>query len=112
MERKNLYEKIEERVDKMIQAGLIGEAKKLIGSGYKKDSPSMQALGYKEAVDHLEGKYPEEEMIKLLKKNTRNFARRQLVWFRRFEHVKWFDAQKEKDLLNSILLCCKVFLNV
>ncbi len=112
MERDRLYKKIEERADKMVESGLIDEVKTLVDKGYNKNLPSMQALGYKEVIDYLEGKYNKEEMIKLLKKNTRNSARRQLVWFRRLERVKWFDVEKEKDLLNSILLCCKVFLNV
>jgi len=103
MDRKKLYKRIEERVDNMIKAGLIDEVKRLIDAGYSKNLPSMQALGYKEAIGYLEGKYGKEEMIKLLKKNTRNFARRQLVWFRRLKDVKWLDVEKEKDLLGSVL---------
>jgi len=112
MDRESLYKKIEARVDKMIEKGLVDEVKGLLDSGYNKNLPSMQALGYKETIGHLEGKYDKEEMVNLLKKNTRNFARRQLVWFRRFERVKWFDVEKEKDLFGSILLCCKVFLDI
>ena len=107
MERKKLYKRIEERVDNMIGAGLIDEVKKLIKAGYSKDLTSMQALGYKEVIDHLEGKYSKEEMIELLKKNTRNFARRQLTWFRRFKGAKWFSAGKEEDLFGSVLQSLK-----
>ena len=107
MDRASLYKRIEERVDKMIEKGLVEEVKGLIGEGYGKELFSMQALGYKEVIGYLDGEYDKEEMVKLLKKNTRNFARRQLIWFRRFKDVKWFDAEKDKDLFNSVLSYCK-----
>ena len=59
----------------------------------------MQALGYKEAVDYLEGKWDKEAMIEELKKRTRNFARRQMTWFRRFQNVKWFDVPVDSQAI-------------
>ncbi len=92
MPREQLYERIEIRVDKMIKAGLIEEVKGLLAKGYSKDLPSFQALGYKEVAEYLDGKWNKEEMIAELKKRTRHFARRQMTWFKRFETVKWFEA--------------------
>ena len=74
----------------MIAKGLIAEVKGLLAKGYSKELNSFQALGYKEAVEYLDGKWDEATMISELKKRTRNFARRQLTWFRRFRDVKWF----------------------
>ena len=90
-DREILYERINQRVDLMIEKGLIDEVKGLLAKGYNKDLPSMQALGYKQVIDHLDGKYSKEEMIEELKKKTRNFARRQMTWFRRFKNVAWYD---------------------
>ena len=90
--REELYRRIEERVDKMIEKGLIEEVKGLLAKGYSKDLPSFQALGYKEAVEYLDGKWTKEKMLTELKKRTRHFARRQMTWFKRFKNVKWFKA--------------------
>ncbi|MEA3493339.1 MAG: tRNA (adenosine(37)-N6)-dimethylallyltransferase MiaA [Candidatus Margulisiibacteriota bacterium] len=90
--RPELYRRIEERVDKMIEKGLIEEVKNLLAKGYSKDLKSFQALGYKEACKYLDEKWDKAKMIEELKKQTRHFARRQMTWFRRFKDVKWFDA--------------------
>lgn len=81
--REKLYERINQRVDNMIKKGLINEVKKLKAKGYDKNFPSMQGLGYKEILDYLDNKTTKEAAIDLIKQKTRNFARRQLVWFRR-----------------------------
>jgi tRNA dimethylallyltransferase len=95
--RENVYRLIDCRADKMIKDGLIEEVKMLLDKGYSKKLPSFQALGYKEAADYLSGEINKEEMIETLKKRTRNFARRQLTWFRRFAGVHWLkvDASAE-----------------
>jgi tRNA dimethylallyltransferase len=90
--RQELYRRIEERIDKMIEKGLIEEVKNLLSKGYSKDLPSFQALGYKEAVEYLDGKWTKEQMMLELKKRTRHFARRQMTWFKRFKKVKWFEC--------------------
>lgn len=92
LSRDQLYQRIEERVDKMIEKGLIAEVKGLLAKGFSKDLSSFQALGYKEVVEYLDGKWTKEQMIAELKKRTRNFARRQMTWFKRFKEVKWFEA--------------------
>ena len=93
MDRKTLYERINQRVDKMISDGLIEEVKKLLDKGYHKDLVSMQGIGYKEIIDYLEGSLSFEEAINILKRNTRRFAKRQYTWFLRDENVKWFDIK-------------------
>jgi tRNA dimethylallyltransferase len=97
MDREKLYEKINKRVDLMIESGLIEEVKGLLAKGYDRTLTSMQALGYKETIDHLEGKRPLGETIDLIKQKTRNFARRQMTWFRRFKDVKWFEGGEKAD---------------
>jgi tRNA dimethylallyltransferase len=87
--RETLYARIEQRVDDMIRKGLVEEVKGLLNKGYSKNLNSMQALGYKETVEYLEGRWTKEKMIEELKKRTRNFAKRQMTWFRRFGNVDW-----------------------
>jgi len=94
MPREKLYKKIETRVDKMVKKGLVEEVKKLVKKGYGKQLTAMQALGYKEIIDYLEGRVSKEEAIATLKKRTRHFARRQLIWFRRFKDAKWVEVKR------------------
>ena len=92
MPRDKLYKRIEERIDQQIERGLIQEVKELAARGYGMELPSMQALGYKEAMEYIQGGWSKEKMISELKKRTRNFAKRQYVWFRRFPGVEWIEA--------------------
>lgn len=106
MDRQNLYERINLRVDKMIEAGLIDEVKFLLDKGYTKDLVSMQGIGYKEFIDYLDDKMTLEDTIDLVKKKSRNYAKRQLTWFRRDNRIKWFDKDeylKEEDILKDII---------
>lgn len=97
MERSLLYERINERVDRMVQEGLIEEVEQLIASGYDCRYRSMQALGYKELVAYLQGEMNKEDAIELIKKRTRNFAKRQLTWFRSMKDVVWFDLTPGRE---------------
>ena len=93
MDREKLYDRINKRVDKMIEDGLIQEVEKI----YKKynDFPTaMQGLGYKEVVEYLEGKLLKEEMIEKIKQETRRYAKRQLTWFRKNKETIWLDVGK------------------
>jgi tRNA dimethylallyltransferase len=92
MERDKLYKIIEQRVDQMIKNGLIEEVKNLLEKGYSGSLPSFQALGYKETIKYLKGETTKQEMIAEIKKRTRNFARRQMTWYRRFDNIAWIDA--------------------
>lgn len=93
--REKLYAKIDERVDEMLQKGLLEEVKTLVSSGYSRAITARQALGYKELLDHLEGKRSLGDAVQLIKQRTRNFAKRQLTWFKRDPRIKWFDVSNK-----------------
>jgi tRNA dimethylallyltransferase len=92
MDRERLYRRIEERVDKMIEKGLVEEVKGLLKMGCTKDMVSMQGLGYKEIIGYLEERLTFSEAIGILKRDTRRFAKRQFTWFRRDDRINWKDA--------------------
>ena len=92
-ERKILYDRINQRVDRMIEAGLIDEVRQLACEGYTKAMVSMQGIGYKEVFDYLEGKQDLAETAERIKKDTRHFAKRQLTWFRREKEVTMINRQ-------------------
>lgn len=91
MDREKLYDRINRRVDIMIDDGLIDEVKKLVGK-YSEFPTAMQGLGYKEVVEFLDNKMTKEEMIEKIKIETRRYAKRQLTWFRKYENLKWIDG--------------------
>lgn len=90
-QREELYRKIEARVDKMLEMGLLEEVKSLLECGYDKDSPAMRGFGYKELIDYLDGKHDFQTAVELLKRNTRRYAKRQLTWFRNDVRVQWLN---------------------
>ena len=103
MDREKLYNRVNLRVDIMAENGLVDEVTKLKEMGYGKELNSMQGIGYKEIRDYVDGVYDYETAIETLKKNTRNFAKRQITWFKREKEVIWlnheeFDNDKEKIL--------------
>ena len=91
-ERAHLYERIDRRVDLMLEHGLVEEVKRLRANGYHKGMVSMQGLGYKEILSYLDGTWSLEEAIYVLKRDTRHFAKRQLTWFRANDKIHWFDV--------------------
>lgn len=93
-ERSRLYERIDRRVDRMMEEGLLEEVKKLRQMGYRRDMVSMQGLGYKELLDYLEGSVTLEEAVYVIKRETRHFAKRQLTWFRRERECIWLDRSE------------------
>lgn len=93
-DREQLYERIEKRIDQMLEEGLIEEVKALSDMGYHKDMVSMQGIGYKEILKYLDQEYSLEEAIYVLKRDTKHFAKRQLTWFRREKEVIWIDKNK------------------
>lgn len=101
-DRKELYDRINKRVDKMIEKGLIDEVDGLIRKGYTKELNSMKTIGYQEVIEYMEGKVDYESMIGKIKKNTRHFARRQLIWFRRYENAIVLDLSEKKDIAKTI----------
>lgn len=90
MNRADLYKKIDERTEKMFSAGLVEEVKKLLDGGVNKNSQAMQGIGYKEVVQYLQGDLTLQETISKVSQATRNFAKRQLTWYRRMSYIKFF----------------------
>lgn len=101
MDRERLYDRINDRVDKMINLGLVEEVKGLLNDGIDKNSQSLKAIGYKEVISYLDNEIDYDEMVELIKKNSRHYAKRQLTWFRRDDRIKWFDRESE-NLLEDI----------
>ena len=97
-EREHLYQRINKRVDIMIENGLEQEVKNLLSMGYSKDLVSMQGIGYKEIIKYLDGEYTYDEAIEIIKRDSRRYAKRQLTWFRRYQDAKWFNLDEYDDL--------------
>ncbi len=91
MERSRLYERINRRVDLMMQDGLLEEVQTLIEAGFKHSLTAMQAIGYKELIDYIDGLTSLDEAVELIKRRSRRYAKRQLIWFRREKRVKWIN---------------------
>ena len=108
-DREVLYNRINKRVDEMIEDGLIGEVKHILDE-IGMDNQSLKAIGYKEVVGFLNGYYDYEEMVFKLKQNSRRYAKRQLSWFRRDDRINWYNLneyKEYKDLLNQCLIDIK-----
>ncbi len=90
-DRKSVYERIDQRVDIMLKDGLEDEVRRLKEAGLTPDMTSMKGLGYAEMLRYLSGEIPYEETVRLIKRNTRHFAKRQITWFKREKEVIWID---------------------
>ena len=90
-DRAELYERINLRVDILMDQGLLQEVEGLFNMGLTEENISMKGIGYKELIQHLKGEYSLEEAIEKVKQNTRRYAKRQLTWFRRYDQMQWFD---------------------
>ena len=106
-DREKLYERIDRRVDEMMEEGLEREVRSLKNRGFTKNMVSMQGLGYKEMLDYLDGECPLEEAVYRIKRDTRHFAKRQITWFKRERDVIWLDkgahGYDEEKLLSTML---------
>ena len=98
-ERKLLYERIDERVLEMIEAGLEKEVKSLLET-YGPQAPALQSIGYSEMISYLKGEIDRAEAIRLVQRNSRRYAKRQFTWFRRYEDIQWFEAGKLEEIWN------------
>lgn len=97
-EREELYNRINQRIDNMIEDGLIEEVKKLLDRGYdSNNTTALQGLGYKEIIAYLNNKYSLKEAIRILKRDTRHFAKRQITWFKRGKDTNWFNLSKNRE---------------
>jgi len=98
-DREGLYERINRRVDKMMENGLEHEVKAIISSGIDPDTIVLKTIGYKEVVSRLRDRISQTEMLRLIKRNTRRYAKRQLTWFRRYPSFNWVDADESIDFI-------------
>jgi len=105
MKREELYNRINKRVEKMIEMGFVEEVKNLLSMGYSKELNSMQGLGYRQIVAYLEGKISLDEAIYLIARDTRRYAKRQYTWFLRDKNIIWFDLSNEdkKKIIENII---------
>ena len=106
-DRTVLYERIEKRIDEMMEEGLVEEVRQLQAMGCRRDSVAMQGLGYKEILDYLDGACTLEDAIYKIKRDTRHFAKRQITWFKREKHVTWInkkDYNYEEDRILEVML--------
>ncbi len=107
--RENLYRRINQRVDRMMELGLLDEVRRLREMGLTRDMVSMQGLGYKELLDYLDGRTSMEEAVSIIKRETRHFAKRQMTWFRRERDVIWLNKEEfgyEEDAILQKM--CKI----
>ncbi|EHL16737.1 hypothetical protein HMPREF9628_00669 [Peptoanaerobacter stomatis] len=93
LDRSILYERINKRVDMMIENGLIEEVKTLLKNGTDSDAQSMKAIGYRQIISYLQGEIDENTAIELIKRDSRRYAKRQYTWFRRYDFAKWIDVE-------------------
>ena len=101
--RQKIYDRINARVDKMIEDGLVDEVRSLMAEGLTKDNVSMHGIGYKEIIDHLSGNCTFDEAVYRIKRESRHFAKRQLTWFSREKDVIWIDLDKDDDVLDTMI---------
>ena len=104
--REELYERINLRVDIMVEEGLFREVENLLEMGLAEEDISMKGIGYKEIIGFFDGLYDRDEAIRLIKQNSRHLAKRQLTWFRRYEDMKWFnisDYHGDEEAIEDIL---------
>ena len=102
MPREQLYDRINKRVDIMIEQGLVEEVRKILET-YQEYPTAMQALGYKEIKEYIEGNASKEQAIETIKQETRRYAKRQLTWFRKNKQTKWLDANEKEENMKIIL---------
>ena len=105
-DREELYDRINLRVDLLVEQGLFDEVKGLLDKGLTESDISMKGIGYKEIIGYFNGKYTEDEAIDLIKKNTRHLAKRQITWFKRYEDIHWIDIsqyQNDEEAIEGML---------
>ncbi len=93
-DREELYDRINRRVDILVEKGLLDEVKNLMDMGFTSENIAMKGIGYKEIIDYFNGQYDLDYAIELVKRNTRRYAKRQITWFKRYEDMKWFNLSE------------------
>lgn len=104
-DRTKLYQRINRRVDAMFEAGFIDEVKSILEMGYTKDDPGLNTVGYKQVIDYLNGDLNEAQVVADIKAKTRQYAKRQLTWFRKWDFVHWINVDEKSVslIVNEIL---------
>ena len=111
MERQFLYERINKRVDKMLDDGLENEVRSLLAAGVPEDAQSMKSIGYRQMLWYINGQMPYAEAVDKLKQATRNFAKRQVTWYKRMPYIKWVDIDERLDYDAVISNMCLLIKN-
>lgn len=106
--RQTLYDRINRRVDKMIESGLVDEVKSILEAGHSKDLQSLNTVGYQEIIKYLDGEWSLDKAVEKIKTSTRRYAKRQITWYKRWKFVNWLDANEmsvedmKEEILNEI----------
>lgn len=103
-DRSELYRRIDERVDRMMENGLVEEVEELLSKGYSPCLKSMRSLGYRQICSSLSGEITMEEAVSLIKRDTRRYAKRQMTWFRKDDEIKWFDYPSNIAIISNIVI--------
>ena len=112
VERELLYDRINKRVDRMFEKGLVDEVNRLVDMGYDKNTIAMQALGYKEVLAYLKGNISFDEAVYLIKRDSRRYAKRQMTWFRRLENVNWVDVTEDDTSVTLLKKTRKLLIGI
>nr|WP_246562027.1 tRNA (adenosine(37)-N6)-dimethylallyltransferase MiaA [Geobacter grbiciae] len=104
VERELLYRRVEERVDRMMADGFVGEVRGLLSAGYPATLKAMGSIGYREICAHLAGEFSLDEAVRLIKQNTRQYAKRQMTWFRRDSEIIWVEYPGKFDSILSTVM--------
>ena len=102
VDRDALYERINTRVDRMVADGLVAEGRRVLERGYDEENLPLRAMTYRHLVSHIRGNLTHDDMVRLIKRDTRHYARRQLTWFRRDGDIKWFAPGDENMISRSV----------
>ncbi len=103
VDRDELYRRIDRRVDAMIEQGLVAEVRGILDRGHPPSLNSLRTVGYREVIAHIEGECDLDRAIELIKRNTRNFAKRQLTWFRGMKNAEWVDDKHVERIFSKIV---------
>jgi tRNA dimethylallyltransferase len=107
-DRADMRSLIDRRVDKMVEEGLLDEVRALLRSGLPREATALQAIGYKEFLDVLEGEVTEDQAIAEVKLRSRQYAKRQLTWLRRNQAIHWIEWKKERDFGRAFQLSTEI----
>ena len=102
-ERGELYDRIDQRVDAMMEQGLTEEVARILEMGYAPSLKALQSLGYKQIIHHLQGEYDLAEAVRLIKRDTRRYARRQLTWFKGDSEIRWIEYPRDRNVVKDMI---------